>query len=80
MTVSKAHIKASAKYNKANYAEIKVYVKKEEKETIKAIATSQGMSVNAFITTAIDYYLQHTKESTSGKCSETCTSEGKPEL
>ena len=64
MTVSKAHIKASAKYNKANYAEIKLYVKKEEKETIKAIAAEQGMSVNSFITTAIDYYL-------SNKCPNT---------
>ncbi|MBQ9385217.1 MAG: hypothetical protein IJT87_13380 [Ruminiclostridium sp.] len=59
MTTTKAHIRASAKYNKANYAEIKLYVKKDEKETIKAIAAEQGMSVNSFITTAIDYYLSN---------------------
>ena len=64
MTMSKAHIKASAKYNAKTYEQIILRVKKGEKATLQAIATEQGMSVNSFITTAIDYYL-------SNKCPNT---------
>lgn len=40
---------ASAKYNAKAYEEIKVRVKKGEKEKIKAHAQKQGESVNGFI-------------------------------
>ena len=39
----------SAKYNAQAYEEIKVRVKKGEKEKIKAHAQKQGESVNGFI-------------------------------
>lgn len=61
MTATKAHIRATEKYNAKAYDEIKLRVKKGEKATLQAIAAEQGMSVNSFITSAIDYYLQHNK-------------------
>lgn len=40
---------ASAKYNKKAYDEIKIRVKKGNKEKIKEYAESKGMSLNGFI-------------------------------
>lgn len=65
MTMSKAHIKASAKYNAKAYEQIILRVKKGEKATLQAIASEQGMSVNAFITTAIEHYLLEIKNTDS---------------
>ena len=64
MVATKARIKANAKYNAKTYEQIILRVKKGEKATLQAIAAEQGMSVNSFITTAIDYYL-------SNKCPNT---------
>ncbi len=47
---SKAHIKASDKYNKKNYDQVNINVKKGEREKIKAHAESKGLSLNAYIT------------------------------
>ncbi len=63
MTMSKAHIRATAKYNAKAYDRIEVKVKKGEKATLQAIATNQGMSLNSFITTAIEQYLSSIQES-----------------
>ena len=63
MVMSKAHIKASAKYNAKAYEQIIIRVKKGEKATLQAIATNQGMSLNSFITTAIEQYLSSIQES-----------------
>ena len=40
---------SKAKYNAKAYDEIKVRVRKGEKERIKALAQSQGKTVNGFI-------------------------------
>ena len=47
---SKAHIRASNKYNKNNYERIEIVVKKGEKAKIKTYAESKGQSTNAYIT------------------------------
>lgn len=51
--VSKAQQKAVNKYVKNNYDRINVTFPKGEKETLKAHATKQGESVNAFIVRAV---------------------------
>ena len=51
---SKAHIKASNKYNTKTYDRINVNVKKGEREKIKAYAESKGMSLNAYICNLIE--------------------------
>ncbi len=53
MAISKAQQKATAKYVKQNYDEIKVRVKSGEKEMIKQHADSRGETVNGFINRAI---------------------------
>ena len=57
--VSKSQIKAKDKYNKKTYDEVKLRVKKGEKSELQAIAEQQGMSLNAFITTAISEYIKN---------------------
>ena len=54
MTVSKAQQKATAKYIKNNYDEIKTRVPKGRKAEIQAHAEKQGKSLNAFVNEAID--------------------------
>ena len=58
MTVSKKQQACVARYTKAHYDEIKIRVRKGEKEGLQALATQQGMSLNAFIIAAIDSYIQ----------------------
>lgn len=45
---------ASAKYNAKTYEEIKLRVKKGEKDRLKAHAVQQGETLNGFINRAID--------------------------
>lgn len=52
--VSKAQQKATAKYMKNNYDEIKVRVPKGKKAEIKAHADSKGESLNSFVNKAIN--------------------------
>lgn len=54
MSTSKAQQKATAKYMKNNYDEIKTRVPKGKKDEIKAYAEKQGYSLNSFINEAID--------------------------
>ncbi len=49
MPASKAQQKAVAKYMKNNYDEIKIRIKKGDKERFKAYAESQGKSLNSYI-------------------------------
>ena len=61
--VSKAQIKAVAKYTKNNYDDIKVRVPKGEKEKIKTAAKKHGFdSVNSFIIAAIENYGNTSRE------------------
>jgi hypothetical protein len=51
---SKAHIKASQKYNQKAYDEIKLFVYKGRKPEIQAHAQQQGESTNKFINRAVE--------------------------
>lgn len=59
---SKAHIKASNKYNKNNYERIEIVVKKGEKAKIKDYAENKGKSTNAYITGLIYKDMESEKE------------------
>ena len=54
MPVSEAQQRAVNKYLKNNLDDIKIRVKKGEKEKLKTIAEQQGLSLNAFVLSAID--------------------------
>lgn len=51
--VSKSQQKATAKYMKNNYDEIKIRVYKGKKSELQAIAEKQGGSLNAYIKKAV---------------------------
>ena len=61
MAISKAQQQAVKKYNSKAYEEIKVRVKKGEKEKIKSHAEQQGDSLNGFINRAIDETMKRDK-------------------
>jgi len=58
MPVPKSNQKAVAKYMKNNYDDIKVRVKKGDREIIRDFAESIGESVNEFIKRAIHDTMQ----------------------
>ncbi len=53
---------ATAKYNKANYDRIILYVKKGVKAEYAAIAEEVGMSLNAFINAAVTTLVEQLHE------------------
>ncbi|MBO4867963.1 MAG: hypothetical protein J5582_15590 [Ruminococcus sp.] len=53
MALSEARKKANEKYNAKAYDQVKVLVKKGEREQLKAHADSRGESLNGFINRAI---------------------------
>lgn len=53
MPVTKAQQNAVAKYRKNNYDQLKVEVKKGQKEIIQAHAAEHGESLNSFVNKAI---------------------------
>lgn len=53
---SEAQNKSTQKYIKANYDDIKVRVPKGKREEYKALAESQGKSLNALIIELLDEY------------------------
>jgi hypothetical protein len=53
MSASKAHMRATAKWEKENYAQLVIMVPKGKKELIKKCAASKGESMNSFITRLI---------------------------
>lgn len=53
MSISPAQRRATAKYTKNNYDEIKARVAKGQKDIIKNHATARGESLNGFIGRAI---------------------------
>ena len=62
MTVSKAQQKATMKYMKNNYDDLRIRVPKGKKQAIKDFATSKGKSLNEFVNTAIDKELDSSGE------------------
>ncbi len=55
---------ATAKYNKANYDRIILYVKKGVKAEYAAIAEEVGMSLNSLINAAITDFINQIREQT----------------
>lgn len=48
----------TAKYVKAHLDDIKIRVKKGEREKLKAIAAEMGMSMNSLFLTAVEEYIE----------------------
>lgn len=59
MATSKAHQKATAKYNAKAYESIMIRVKKGRKAEIQAHAEKVGESINSFVNRAIDEAIDH---------------------
>ena len=59
MAVSKAHIKASNKYNKENYKQLKANVKPDDYNTIDAYCKGKGVSKTQFIVAACKYCIDN---------------------
>ena len=53
MTVSKAQQKATAKYIKNNYDDMKIRIKKGAKQLIETAAKAQNESINGYVKKAI---------------------------
>ena len=58
MAQSKAHIKASNKYNAKAYDRLNIMVKKGQKEKIQERANFLGLSLNGYITQLIEKDMQ----------------------
>ena len=59
MSVSKAHIKASNKYNKANYKQLKANVKPDEYKMVDDYCKNNNISKAALIINAIKYCIDN---------------------
>lgn len=59
MAVSKAHIKASNKYNKENYKQLKVNVKPDDFNLIDDYCKKNGISKAKFIVEACKFYIEN---------------------
>ena len=63
----KASTRAKNKYNAANYERIALVVPKGKKDKIKAVAQSQGESLNGFVNKAIDNEIKRCDEQQDDK-------------
>lgn len=55
MPLSEARKRANAKYTAKAYDDMKLRVKKGERDRLKAYADSQGMSLNNFVCSCLSY-------------------------
>lgn len=62
MAVSKAHIKASNKYNKENYKKIQANVKPDDYNMIDDYCKKNDISKAKFIVEACKYYIENHSE------------------
>ena len=62
MPVSKAQRKATDKYIKDTFDELKVRIPKGKKTTLQAHAADRGESLNGFVNRAIDETVERDKE------------------
>ncbi len=58
MALSEARKRANAKYTAKAYDDIKLRVKKGERDRLKAYADGQGMSLNNFMASCLSYCIQ----------------------
>lgn len=56
---SEARIRANNNWNAKAYDDMKLRVKKGERERLKAYAESQGMSLNNFVCSCLSYCIKH---------------------
>lgn len=61
MTVSKAQLKATAKYEKNNYLKVMVRFKKTYEDELREYAELSGESLNNFIVTAVQEKIDRMK-------------------
>jgi predicted HicB family RNase H-like nuclease len=66
MTQTAKHIEAVKAYNKDKYARLYIFVSKDRKREIEAIAAAQGESLNKFVETAIDERIERLKGDDKG--------------
>ena len=59
MAVSKAHVKASNKYNQANYKQLKANVKPEDYNMIDTFCNETGISKAQLIVKSIKYCIEN---------------------
>ncbi len=59
MSVSKAHIKASNKYNKANYKQLKANIKPEDYKLIDDFCKDNNISKAAMIVNSVKYCIEN---------------------
>ena len=59
MSVSKAHIKATAKYNAKAYKQIKANIKPDDYKMIEEHCAATGISKAQLIVKAIRYCIEH---------------------
>ena len=59
MSVSKAHMKASNKYNKANYKQLKANIKPEDYELIDNFCKDNDISKAQFIIKSCKYIIEN---------------------
>ena len=62
MPASKAQMKATNKYNAANYDSLRIVVPKGRKATVEAYAKEQGESVNGLVNALLREKLNLTEE------------------
>ncbi len=62
MAVSKAHIKASNKYNKENYKKIQANVKPEDYDLIDGYCKKNDISKAKFVVEACKFYIDNHDE------------------
>lgn len=56
---SEARIRANNNWNAKAYDDMKLRVKKGERERLKAYAETQGMSLNNFVCSCLSYCIKH---------------------
>lgn len=56
---STARIRANARYNAKAYDDMKIHVKKGERDRLKLYCVQNGVSLNGFVTSAVAYCIQN---------------------
>ena len=71
MSVSKAHLKASNKYNKANYKQLKANIKPEDYKLIDEFCKNNDISKASMIVNSVKYCIENNIDFTNKKSENT---------
>lgn len=74
MPASKAQLKATNKYNSANYDNLRIVIPKGRKETVEAYARKEGTTINGLVNTLLREKIGLTEEAWKAK-----SEDGEPE-